>query len=129
MTTTSKLFTGDEYPKDDVDEDCDSAEHEPEHEEHAPDPALHAREPRHAAAHAGDPAVRDRAAQPVDREPGSRCPGALREQLVQLLELVGLRHQISRISRAGSSRASLILTKNKTASRPSMMRWSYESAR
>src|ERR1700694_640996 len=31
---------------------------------------------------------------------------------------------ISRIRRAGSSSASLILTKNKTASRPSMMRWS-----
>src|SRR6267143_3384578 len=36
---------------------------------------------------------------------------------------------ISRIRRAGSSRASLILTKHKTASRPSMMRWSYDSAR
>src|SRR6185503_15158244 len=36
---------------------------------------------------------------------------------------------ISRISRAGSSRASLTETKNKTASRPSMILWSYESAR
>src|SRR3954469_1631628 len=32
--------------------------------------------------------------------------------------------QISRISRAGSSSASLIATRNSTASRPSMMRWS-----
>src|SRR5262249_17761417 len=31
---------------------------------------------------------------------------------------------ISRISRAGSSSASLMLTRNRTASRPSMIRWS-----
>src|SRR5512134_1412770 len=104
MTTTSKLFTRNEYPKDDVDEDGEPAEHETQHEKHAPDPAFYAREPRHAAADPGDPAVRDRAAQPVDRKPGPRsrrcgeqarfrlvvfrlCERALREQLVQLLEL------------------------------------------
>src|SRR5438093_13641330 len=36
---------------------------------------------------------------------------------------------ISRIRRAGSSSASLIPTRHQTASRPSMMRWSYDSAR
>src|SRR5690349_19908931 len=37
--------------------------------------------------------------------------------------------QTSRSSRAGSSSASFIATSESTASRPSMMRWSYESAR
>src|SRR5690606_6665947 len=39
-------------------------------------------------------------------------------------DVEGLHRQISRIRRAGSSRASLIATRKSTASRPSMMRWS-----
>src|SRR5512145_996794 len=146
MTTTSNVFIGDEHPEHDVREEREAAEDEAEDEKHPPDPRLDPGEARDTSAHAADPALALRAPQAVDGKPRARArrrveqpplgtlvvrlaDGAPRQQLVQLRDLVGHRHQISRISRAGSSRASLMLTKNKTASRPSMMRWSYESAR
>src|SRR5688572_151357 len=141
MTTTSKLFTGHEDPQHDVGEEREAAEKEPDHEQHAPDPALYPGEARETAADAGDPFVGGGEPQAIDGEAGARAGNAgeqarlrllelglaqraLGEQLVQLLELVGRRHQISSTRRAGSSRASLMDTRNKTASLPSMMRWS-----
>src|SRR5687768_6059737 len=141
MTTTSKLFTGHEDPQHYIGEEREAAEEQADHEQHAPDPALHPGEPREAAADAGNPLVGGGEPQPVDGEPGARAGDAgqqarlrllelglgqraLGEQLVELLELVGAGHQISSTRRAGSSNGSLTLTKNRTASRPSMMRWS-----
>ena len=57
------------------------------------------------------------------------------QQAVQLFEFVGHGHgsppvgQTSSSRRAGSSSASFIVTSASTASRPSMMRWSYDIAR
>src|SRR5688572_7738521 len=123
MTTTSKLFTGHEDPQHYIGEEREAAEEQADHEEHAPDPALYAREPREAAADAGNPLVAGGEAQPVDGKAGTRAGDAgqqarlrllelglgqraLGQQLVQLLELVGGGHQISSTRRAGSSRAS-----------------------
>src|SRR5688572_5349716 len=141
MTTTSKLFTGDEDPQDDIEEQGEAAEQQSHHEQHPPDPALDTGQAGDAAANPGDPLVGLRQAQAVDGEAGARARGGIEQarlgalelrrrqrafahQFVELGDLVRGGHQISRMRRAGSSRASLMLTKNNTASRPSMMRWS-----